>query len=241
MDDVCFLAPLGTIAIGLLAPYVAILAASAWAFFVEAHLLDGMSRGSRFNVTELQDSARRLLFIAKIQSLVSDACLIVLMVWLYRADKNLRAFGVEKLDYTPGWAVGWWFVPVLNLVRPYQVMREIWLASNPDFVGDRHDQWRKGPTGKFILIWWLATLVWICSAVAVGIYQCAWLLGGKFHAAWVLERGNVEHASESSLLQTGLDLAGIASCIMLCVVIWRIDNRQRAAHAKVERLIDAAA
>ena len=40
------------------------------------------------------------------------------------------ALGANNLKYTPKWAVGCFFVPFLNLVMPYQVVREIWKASN---------------------------------------------------------------------------------------------------------------
>ena len=39
--------------------------------------------------------------------------------------------GAGGLRYTPGWAVGWLFVPFANLVVPYFVFTEIWRNSIP--------------------------------------------------------------------------------------------------------------
>ena len=50
---------------------------------------------------------------------------IIYLMWLHRAYQNLPALGVTKLDATPGWAVGYYFIPILNLFRPYQTMVEI--------------------------------------------------------------------------------------------------------------------
>jgi uncharacterized BrkB/YihY/UPF0761 family membrane protein len=36
-------------------------------------------------------------------------------IWLHRAVANARSLGVPT-ECTPGWAVGWWFVPFANLV-----------------------------------------------------------------------------------------------------------------------------
>ena len=32
-------------------------------------------------------------------------------------------------SFTPGWSVGWFFVPIMNPWKPFQAMREIWQAS----------------------------------------------------------------------------------------------------------------
>jgi hypothetical protein len=54
---------------------------------------------------------------------------IVFLVWIHRANRNARALGAEGMQFTPGWSVGWFFVPIMSLWKPFQVMREIWQAS----------------------------------------------------------------------------------------------------------------
>ena len=36
-------------------------------------------------------------------------------MWIYRAHANLRLVDVDGLIFTPGWSVGWYFVPVASL------------------------------------------------------------------------------------------------------------------------------
>ncbi len=50
-------------------------------------------------------------------------------MWIYRAHDNLTQFGLTGLEFTPGWSVGWFFVPFANLVKPYEAMRELWSRS----------------------------------------------------------------------------------------------------------------
>ena len=45
--------------------------------------------------------------------------------WLHRAYSNLGAVGHRTSRFTPGWAVGYWFVPIVNLWRPYHVHRDL--------------------------------------------------------------------------------------------------------------------
>jgi hypothetical protein len=56
-------------------------------------------------------------------------CFFVVGRWIYRASVNAHALRSE-MTITPAWAVGWYFVPFANLVKPLHAMREIWLASH---------------------------------------------------------------------------------------------------------------
>jgi hypothetical protein len=45
-------------------------------------------------------------------------------MWFSRAYYNLHQ-KVNYLSYSDGWAIGCWFVPILNLYRPYKMMKEL--------------------------------------------------------------------------------------------------------------------
>jgi Domain of unknown function (DUF4328) len=79
---------------------------------------------------------------------------ITFLKWVYRAYKNIQGFGAENLRYSPGWAVAYYFMPVLSLFRPVQVMNEIWRASD-----DPRD-WRRRPGSWLIGSWWALFLVY---------------------------------------------------------------------------------
>ena len=75
------------------------------------------------------------------------ASMIFVLVWIHRANHNARARGATGLNMTPGWAVGWYFVPIAWFWKPYIAMKEIWQASaNP-----KH-WWRQD--GSPLLGWW---------------------------------------------------------------------------------------
>lgn len=79
-------------------------------------------------------------------------CAVAFLVWFHRAHKNLQA-GVDHLRYTPAWAVGGFFVPFLNLVRPFQVMREIWGCSS-HLPSHRKDGFRRVVSPSPLVGWW---------------------------------------------------------------------------------------
>jgi Domain of unknown function (DUF4328)/Septum formation len=55
----------------------------------------------------------------------------VFLVWFYRARKNADGRG-QLQRHSPGWAIGAWFVPFVNLVFPFQIMTGIWRANEPE-------------------------------------------------------------------------------------------------------------
>src|SRR5687767_1529604 len=63
-------------------------------------------------------------------TLVFVASVVVVAMWIHRAHANLRDAGTDGLEFTPGWAVGWYFIPFANLIKPFQAMRELWNASH---------------------------------------------------------------------------------------------------------------
>jgi hypothetical protein len=77
---------------------------------------------------------------------------LTFVLWTYAARSNLRALGARSLDYTTTWSVAGWWVPGLNVVRPYQVLREIWKASDPD-TADRF-AWKQLRTPALLVFWW---------------------------------------------------------------------------------------
>ena len=72
-------------------------------------------------------------------------------IWQHRGQANLHDLGRTNLVFTPGWAVGWWFVPIANLFKPFQSVRELWRASEPVLDGAA---WSGSSTWPVIGTWW---------------------------------------------------------------------------------------
>lgn len=79
-------------------------------------------------------------------------CAVTLFRWLYAAHANLRRGGMGRLDWSPGWAVGGYFLPVAGLFVPYMVMKELWLGSSSLASGIRtYDRKARAPG---LMNWW---------------------------------------------------------------------------------------
>jgi len=73
---------------------------------------------------------------------------IVFFCWIYRANFNARQLGAKDMEITPGWAVGWFFIPFANLWVPFEAMSEIWNASAIPLA------WRQQRTPPLVAVWW---------------------------------------------------------------------------------------
>lgn len=91
-------------------------------FWYMGQLTAGQS-ADEIDTGSLLGIAHNLLMIIELVSLITG--LVLLVRWLRRAYWNLHALQ-QHLDYSEGWAAGAWFVPFLNLYRPYSIVKEVW-------------------------------------------------------------------------------------------------------------------
>ena len=101
--------------------------------------------------------------IVKVMSYMPAAAMLALLFWVFRANKNATALSPQALDHGPGWAAGWFLVPIASLWKPYEVMREIYKASRTP-----HD-WRKAKGADIVGWWWTTYLLANLASVAVMI------------------------------------------------------------------------
>ncbi len=68
--------------------------------------------------------------------------------WIYRAHANLAGAGVDELQYSPGWSVGSFFVPLVNFVVPFRAMRELHNRSHGE------GPWQAHAPVSDVTSWW---------------------------------------------------------------------------------------
>jgi hypothetical protein len=167
---------------------------------------------------EAQFTTNQILFWTQLTLFVATA--VAFLSWLFQARVNLRAFGIRRPSYSRGWVVGSFFVPLVNLFRPYQVIREIWQASNPE--GQDAFNWRSLPVPKLLLVWWLLFVGW-------GALELMALLSDL--GAGV----NLSKLQLSRGLTTLADACAAIAAFLACFVVARISQAQQDKHGKQQR------
>jgi hypothetical protein len=72
-----------------------------------------------------------LLVFTMVQYVLST---LTFLRWQWNVSSNVPALTGTPPVIAPRWAVGSWFVPLVNFVVPYWATKELWRTSDPDVV-----------------------------------------------------------------------------------------------------------
>lgn len=107
-------------------------------------------------VIALMNGATALARFAAGSDAVLMGCYVIAALafafWTWRVVANARTFK-PSMNASPGWAIGWYFVPIASLWKPFGYLQETWDASSARM--SRH--------GSALLRWWWG--LWIGSTV----------------------------------------------------------------------------
>lgn len=138
------------------------------------------------------------------------AAIVAWLAWLSRTVDNAPDLGFGRPSVSPRWAIAWWFVPFANLVKGYQIVRELYERMRPAAT------W----TTRAVGTWWLLFLV---SGVVGNI-------AGRY---WLAESTDTQAELQFGLvLYVWAEAATIASAFAAIEIVRRI---QRWADAAAER------
>jgi Domain of unknown function (DUF4328) len=119
----------------------------------EHRLLSGIEAGEFVTEADVEANDIRQVAVGITQFGLLVACAVFFLRWFHRAYRNLLPLGATELRFTQGWAVGAWFVPILNLWRPKQIANDIWRASDPGYEPG-FLVWRAGSVPALYAFWW---------------------------------------------------------------------------------------
>ena len=120
-------------------------------FALQIDILLRMGAGGTWTEAEAETIDQWIMLVVGIDALVLLVGAVAFLVWLYRVRSNLPALGATDLRWSPGWAIGWWFVPFANLYFPFKVVKEVWQASGAD---DDPVARPDAETPEVLLWWW---------------------------------------------------------------------------------------
>jgi hypothetical protein len=140
----------------------------------------------------------------------------------HRASRNLLTLKRSRQQYSPEKSVMWFFIPVLNMVKPWQVYRELFRGSDPDNPIDDEPGWKK--RGKIPAI----VNVWAAIFVAVFIFNPRTIGWFWYSVRETIVDVMVAH-QRLIIADVLLAVLGIAAIF----VVIELHRRQEALHAKV--------
>jgi hypothetical protein len=126
--------------------------------------LGGVGGGGFGTLGDIQQAAHRLEVGDGISFWAWALCAAGFVVWTHRTYRNLGALGASGLRFRSGWAIGGWFVPILAIWRPKQILNDTWRASDRDLPASTdRGAWGDRSTPLLMTAWWV---LWIVGAFA---------------------------------------------------------------------------
>ncbi|MEJ6120654.1 DUF4328 domain-containing protein [Vibrio sp. 2-Bac 85] len=128
--------------------------------FLEFRLLATYQEGFYASLEEAFADGELVIQSLQVTGIVSliafIASAILILKWIYRANHNARQLGAQSMSHTPAWSIGYYFIPIFNLWKPYLALKEIWMTSKSPL------DWRYPKVSITLPIWWT---LWLSSNI----------------------------------------------------------------------------
>lgn len=176
--------------------------AMALSSYLQLNLLEKIADGTYYdngsiNTNDIREGIVALAYIAGY--IVS---VVMFVRWFRRAYYNLHT-QMRGLSFEEGWAAGCWFVPILNLFRPYQIMKELYVETQK-LIANRLNVSRSVNL-TIVGIWWA---LWVISNIINNfVTRITWLAK------------SIDDFILSSQLSIVTSLIGIPLCLITVKVI----------------------
>ncbi|MBP9068538.1 MAG: DUF4328 domain-containing protein [Bacteroidia bacterium] len=121
-------------------------------------LLQEAANGELISEENAKANDLREMAIGIIYTIAFIISAVTFISWFRRAYFNLH-LKVSGLSHSEGWSAGSWFVPIISLFRPYQIMKELYVQTKGLIIKNG-----LAPYGNFStqnLGWWWA--FWIIN------------------------------------------------------------------------------
>ncbi len=164
---------------------------SVYSSYLQYNLLNAFQNNEEISDLMISTNDYREQGIAILYLIAFIISSITFIQWFRRAYYNLGTF--TSTDNTEGWAAGSWFVPVISIFRPYQMMKEM----NDKTIG------------------FLKTKITDCiedNSQLIGIWWGIWVISnyiGKYVTKYAFKDDSVETLINATVADMVLSLIGI--------------------------------
>jgi len=134
-----------------IAVVLAMYAVSIFSSYMQYDLLTSVKAGEFISSQQANSNDQREVVVTVIYFLSFIISAILFIVWFHKAYSNLNK-RVRKTEHSVGWSIGAWFVPIVSLFRPFNIMVEI--DKNADKILEKRGVVIENKQYSFISLWW---------------------------------------------------------------------------------------
>ena len=178
----------------------------AWQYYL---LIDVQAIPGSIDMETLQASDTLRTVIIAVNFIMLVLSMIFFILWFRIAYYNLHSLSWKNARHTEGGAAGSWFIPILSLFWPYQIMEDIWKGTQ-NAIRERFGE----PQSVAIIGWWWA--IYLVNNFFG--YITAFATGGAADVDELLTATKVEFVGE---------IISVAAIIITIRVIQRTSNFEK--------------
>lgn len=146
-------------------------------------------------------------------------CIVFTGRLTYRLMRNLHQIQSNYVTTSPGWAVGWYFIPFANLVMPVQAVTQIWRGTFAATEGEPPPD----PNGA-IAAWWGC---WLIGNISDSV-------GERLIGAGLLQEPTTP-STEMLYAALGLFGFGALMSVLACIFMLRLFGKLTRAQSQMVR------
>lgn len=127
---------------------------------MQYNMLTAAGRGENLSMEAAEANDLRQQVVAIIYLLIFILSGVMFISWFRRAYANLhkRVSGLEHQEVHAAWC---WFIPILNLFRPYQIMMELYRRTD-QYLSERRPDYQPALDYQKVGWWWG---FWVLSSI----------------------------------------------------------------------------
>ena len=135
-------------------------------------------------------------------------CIIFFLRWTYKSSQISHLSGAKNLKFSPGWSVGWYFIPIALLWKPYQAFKQIYQVSI------QINDWKNVSIPSSLRWWWG---LFITSGIINNILIRLYLNIG-------MEDGAYDFRS-TFILEVIVTISELVCCLIIIQIVKEISQR----------------
>ncbi|MCC9070408.1 DUF4328 domain-containing protein [Flavobacterium sp. F-65] len=171
---------------------------------LQYNLLHTVGNGGFITPDEANANDSTQQIIAIIFLIVYIISAVTFIQWFRRAYYNLHLKVGHYLSHNEGWAAGGWFVPIVCLYRPIQIMRELY-DDTALYLSGKGIKTDKNLTNKALTPWWT---LWIVSSIM-----------GQFIYRYDAVATSIDELINSTIANIIMDIIGIPLALITIKII----------------------
>lgn len=182
--------------------------------YFQYDLLQTAANGGEISTEAVTSNDNREQAIGIIQLIVFLVSAITFIQWFRRAYFNLH-LRVNHLSNSEGWAAGCWFMPIVNLFRPYQIMKELFQETHL-FLKRNNAHTKEHLSIASLGLWWT---FWIIDRFV-----------GQFVFKYAMKADTIDELTTSTIAQLISNGIGIVLAIITINIITDYSKLELVMH-----------